>query len=177
MCSALVISSPAWFSTPHVTSSGGLFNCYHRDVQWPVCDKWQQTFRQNYDNSYEEPLLISCMVCRNMLRILRIYLLHAKLIGFYLLSNATIWWIYIIYYTDNNYMVSSYVCRDSIDQTILTQNSIQYQNPCTHTTHPTQHMPDLVPTSPLTSPLYTAHISRVQLVIKFFHFSTCRWPM
>ena len=33
--------------------------------------------------------------------------------------------------------------------------------PCTHTTHPTQTMRDLVPTSLLTSPMYTAHISRV----------------
>ena len=38
-------------------------------------------------------------------------------------------------------------------------------------------MRDLVPTSPLTSPLYIAHISRVQLLTKFFHFSTRRWPL
>jgi len=42
------------------------------------------------------------------------------------------------------------------------------RTPCTHTTHPTQHMTDIVPTSPLTSPLYTAHITRVQLLTKFF---------
>jgi hypothetical protein len=29
------------------------------------------------------------------------------------------------------------------------------------TTHPIQHMPDLVPTSPFTSPLYTTHANRV----------------
>ena len=38
------------------------------------------------------------------------------------------------------------------------------------TTHPTQRMPDLVPTSPFISPLYTTHANRVQLLIKFSHY-------
>jgi len=49
--------------------------------------------------------------------------------------------------------------------------SYYIQNPFTHTTHPTQHIRDLVPTSPLISPLYTTHISRVQLLTKFFFIS------
>ena len=58
--------------------------------------------------------------------------------------------MYIIYYIKHNYMFRHFSLA------------------CTHTTHPTQYMRDLVPTSLLTSPSYTTHTSRVQLLTKVF---------